>query len=186
MEISLDQNGNPILNQFSEEGFVDCVFRISSIEESESHYFLKLKASFNDQVVGFNIRLYKHIENGFDAAMNAHKDRFYSKGLEFLSSGSESDLLITVLASLYGLELEQLEMVKEENFTVFALMQESVNFNSEVVRLKLFGKDQEHNDGSEYYESFFNLDLPMGFVFWNEKDQEYRVPLIAGLSKSKA
>jgi len=77
-------------------------------------------------------------------------------------------------------------MVNEESFTVFALMQESVNFNSEVARLKLFGKDQEHNEGSEYYESFFNIDLPMGFVFWNEKGQEYRNPLIGGLSKSKA
>ena len=186
MEISLDQNGNPILNQFSEEGFVDCVFRISSIEQSESHYFLNLKASFNGQTVGINVKLYKQIENGFDAEMNAYKDRFYSKGVTFSSSGNESDLLITALAGLYGLELGQLKMVNEESFTVFALMQESVNFNSEVARLKLFGKDQEHNEGSEYYESFFNIDLPMGFVFWNEKGQEYRNPLIGGLSKSKA
>ena len=186
MEISLDHNGNPILNQFSEEGFVDCVFRISSIEESESHYFLNLKASFNSQTVGLNVKLYKNIENGFDTEMNAHKDRFCSKGVIFSSSGNESDLLITTLAGLYGLEFEQLEMVKEESYTVFALMQESFNFNSEVACLKLFGRDQENHAGSEYYESFFNIDLPMGFVFWNEKDREYRIPLINGLSKSKA
>ncbi len=186
MEISLDQNGNPILNQFSEEGFVDCVFKIFSIEESESHYFFNLKASFNAQTVGFNVKLYKYIENGFDAEMNGNKDRFYSKGVTFYSSGEESDLLITTLAGLYGLELGQIEMAKEESFTVFALMQESVNFNSEVARLKLFGRDQENNESSEYYESFFNIDLPMGFVFWNEKDQAYRNPLVSGLSKSRA
>jgi hypothetical protein len=186
MEISLDQNGNPILNQFSEEGFVDCVFKISSIEESESHYFFNLKASFNAQIVGFNVKLYKYIENGFDAEMNGYKDRFYSKGVTFYSSGEESDLLITEIADLYGLELGQLEMVKEESFTVFALMQKRVDFNSEAARLKLFGRDQDHNESSEHYQFFFNIDLPMGLVFWNEKDQAYRNPLVSALSKSKA
>lgn len=105
MEISLDQNGNPILNQFSEEGFVDCVFKIFLVEETESHYLLNLKASFNSQVVGFKAKLFKGIENGFDAEMNAHKDRFYTKGIIFYSSGEESNLLITALSCLYGLEL---------------------------------------------------------------------------------
>jgi len=34
----------------------------------------------------------------------------------------------------------------------------------------------------EYFESFFNRDLASGFVFWNEKDPDYRTPLIRGLS----
>lgn len=29
METKIDQNRNPILNQFSEDGFVDCVFKIN-------------------------------------------------------------------------------------------------------------------------------------------------------------
>lgn len=186
MEISFDQKGNPILNQFSEEGFVDCVFKIFSIEETESHYFLYLKASFNSQVVGFKAKVFKGIENGFDTEMNAHKERFYTKGVTFYKSGEESNLLVAVLADLYGLESAPREMAEEESFTTFALMQEPVSFNSSPVRLKLFGRDQECNISSEYYESFFNVDIPMGFIFWNEKDQEYRLPLVNGLSKSKA
>ena len=50
------------------------------------------------------------------------------------------------------------------------------------VKLKIFGKDGEPFDEAAYYESFFNVDLPNRFVFWNEKDPEYRKPLLRALS----
>ena len=53
----------------------------------------------------------------------------------------------------------------------------------EPIKIKIFGKDSENDLENDYYESFFNLDLANGFVFWNEKDEEYREPLIRGLSQ---
>jgi hypothetical protein len=49
------------------------------------------------------------------------------------------------------------------------------------VRIKLFGRDTEAFSEDDYYESFFNVDFPGGFVYWNEKDPEYRAPLVAAL-----
>lgn len=54
--------------------------------------------------------------------------------------------------------------------------------DSEEIKIKIFGKDQDSDLDENYHESFFNLDLPNGFVFWNEKDLDYREPLIRGLS----
>lgn len=53
---------------------------------------------------------------------------------------------------------------------------------SEPIKIKLFGRDQDPDLDENYYESFFHLDLENGFVFWNEKDPDYREPLIRGLS----
>ena len=51
------------------------------------------------------------------------------------------------------------------------------------IRIKLFGRDSDEEvEREEYFESFFNLDLASGFVFWTEQDPDYRVPLIRGLS----
>jgi hypothetical protein len=38
----------------------------------------------------------------------------------------------------------------------------------------------------ETWNSSFNLDLPNGLVFWNEKDQDYREPLVRSLTASVA
>ncbi|HAS6505975.1 TPA: hypothetical protein GRR52_24720 [Vibrio parahaemolyticus] len=77
-------------------------------------------------------------------------------------------------------------MSAEETFTGIALHQGEIDMTSEPVKIKLFGKDQDEDLEENYFESFFNLDLKNGFVFWNEKDQEYRLPLIRGLSEPQA
>ena len=73
-------------------------------------------------------------------------------------------------------------MVSEETFTGIALHQGMIDMESEPVKIKIFGNDSDNDIEDDYYESFFNLDLKNGFVFWNEKDQEYREPLIRSLS----
>ncbi|EHU4841393.1 hypothetical protein KY951_004500 [Vibrio parahaemolyticus] len=77
-------------------------------------------------------------------------------------------------------------MSAEETFTGIALHQDEIDMASDLVKIKLFGKDQDEDLEENYYESFLNLDLKNGFVFWNEKDQEYRKPLIRGLSEPQA
>lgn len=63
-----------------------------------------------------------------------------------------------------------------------ALHQGALEMENERIKVKIFGKDGEPFDEDAYYESFFNIDLPNGFVFWNEKDPDYRVPLLRALS----
>lgn len=78
-----------------------------------------------------------------------------------------------------------LQMIAKEEFTGIVLHQGPINMASDPIKIKIFGRDQDDDLDKNYYESFFNLDLKNGLVFWNEKDQEYRDPLIRALSQQK-
>ena len=90
---------------------------------------------------------------------------------------------MTALAALYGVPAPNLRMVDAISFTGIALQQDDVDMESGPIKIKLFGRNSDEEiERDEYFESFFNLGLTSGFVFWNEKDPDYRVPLIRGLS----
>jgi hypothetical protein len=182
MELRINRNGFPILDQFSEEEFIDCVLKITDLEEREGSYIFNLRASYNETDLGFRVEVVKGIRGGFDSDMSLIQDHVYKKGVKFFRTGPESDALLRVLADLYGFGEVSLQMASEETFTGIALHQGEIDMVSEPIKIKIFGKDQDEDLEENYYESFFNLDLKNGFVFWNEKDQEYREPLIRGLS----
>jgi hypothetical protein len=129
-----------------------------------------------------DVVLVKGIQGGFNAKMNLVKKHVYRLGVRFLRSGAESDRLISAIGELYGATSSRKKMVSEETFTAIALHQGRLDMEGETVNLKIFGKDGEPFDEDAYYESYFNVDLPNGFAFWNEKDPDYREPLLRALS----
>ncbi|HVW03173.1 MAG TPA: hypothetical protein VHB77_22620 [Planctomycetaceae bacterium] len=183
MDIQVDDDGNPILDQFSEEGFVDLCFQLTDLAEDDDCYRFHLAASHKGAVVGMDCVLVKGIEGAFDDDMEFIESHVYRAGVRFLRSGAESDRLISAIQQLYGLGKQRLRMVDEEVFTAVALHQGDLDFDTDAVKLKLFGRDDEPFGEDDYYETFFNVDLGNGFVFWNEKDGEYRQPLVRALSR---
>lgn len=183
MKLRVDPEGNPILDQFSEEGFIDCVFKIKALEKTNNSYKFHMTASYDEEVLGVDVEVIQGIVGGFDPDMNLIKSNVYQNGVIFRRSGEESDRLICVLSDLYGIPSPEITMVEEERFTGIGLYNGYVDMEENPIKIKLFGRDGEPFIEEEYNESFFNLDLKNGFVFWNEKDQEYRQPLINGLSK---
>ena len=175
-------HGNPILAQFSEDGFVDCVLKVVDLVETKTHYRFRAIASYNDELVALNVAVVKDIQAGLDSEMKLNQEHVYSKGVVFSRSGAESDRLISAIAAMYGEEKTNLKMTTEESYTAIALHQRPFNMADEPVKIKLFGHDAPY-DEAQYYESFFNLDLKSRLIFWNEKGQEYRKPLVRGLSK---
>jgi len=183
-QMKTDAQGNPVLDQFSEEGFVDCVFRITDLVETPSAYEFRMLASHNGQPVGLRASVVKGIKPGFDADAKLDKAHVYRKGVVFHRSGAESDRLMAGLSALYGNPKPGARMVDEASFTAIALHQGDLDIATDPVKIKLFGRDGPDDDPEDdYYESFFNLDLKNRLVYWNEKDQDYRKPLLKGLSK---
>lgn len=178
-----DKDGYPLLTQLSEAGFVDCSFRIVDLVETETDYRFRLVGSHEGERVGMAVSVVKGIKAGMDADVKLISDHVYRRGVVFTRTGPESDRLIRALAKSYGMRSDALQMVSSESFTAIALHQGDIRMESEPVKLKLFGRDESDNPDHDYYESFFNLDLKNGYVFWNEKDQDYRQPLLRGLSK---
>ena len=177
----LDRSGLPILDQFSEEGFVDCIFKISGLKRDEGFYYFDLFASYKGKKVGFAVKLMNSVGPGFDADMNIISNHVYRPGVSFRSLGAVSDDLITALGELYGESSGSLKMVPEESFTLIALQQSNTELDRHGVKMKLFGRDHEPFSEEDYYESFFNVDIGGGFVSWNEKDPDYRAPLLRAL-----
>jgi hypothetical protein len=133
-EIAFDDGGDPLLDQFSADGFVDCTFRIAEISSNAKDHSLLLAASHQGIRVGFRA----------------------------------------------------VRMADITPLTGIALHQDDVDMETQAIRIKLFGCDSDEEvERDEYFESFFNLDLQSGLVFWNEKDPDYRSPLIRGLSVGK-
>jgi len=182
VKIETDAHGNPILHQLSEEGFVDLLFRVTNLVDDGPHYRFHLSASYGGSPVGMNVVVVKGIRGGFDENLELVPEHIYRKGVRFLRSGDESDRLLAAIGELYGCAEPPGGMVEEETFTGIALHQGPLEMESERVKIKIFGRDSEPIDENAYYESFFNLDLPNGYVFWNEKDVDYRGPLLRGLT----
>lgn len=184
MTVRLAEDGNPILDQFSEEGFVDCTFRIVKQVSGESTYRLHVSASHQGATVGFEVVVVKGIRGGLTDELELIPDHVYYDGVTFFRSGPESDRLMKVMAELYELDVEAGRMIESFSFTVIALHQDNVDMECQPIKLKLFGNDTEGLD--DYFESFLNLSLSDGFVFWDEKDPDYRAPLIKSLSTAPA
>jgi hypothetical protein len=177
-----DHAGNPILEQYSEEGFIDCVLKITDLSKSKDFFSFHLSASSDGQALGFDVAVRTDIRHGLDADVKIIREHVSYHGVQFFRSGPASDALIQRLAKLYGLSLPNLTMVSKETYTAIALHKHPFDLHTDPVRLKIFGKDGEPVDEESYNESFFNLDLSQGLVFWNEKDPDYRNALIRGLS----
>ena len=182
-QLRVAENGDPILDQFGEEGFVDCTLRISNLVSSVHEHRFHLAASFHSETVGLDVVILRGIRGALNPEMTELiPNHVYYDGVKFIRSGSESDRLIMVLAELYGLPREQRQMVDRFSFTAIALHQDDVDMEVEPISIKLFGNDGEDMSEEVYFESFFKLDLPSKLVYWNEKDPEYREALISALS----
>lgn len=184
--MQLDAKGLPILDQFSEEGFVDLVFRITNFKDDGPRYSFHLTASHNGNVVGFKVEMLKGIQGGFqadeDAELQLVHEHVYHEGVVFSRSGVESDALISVIGALYELTSSRLRMVDSQTFTAIALHEGELDFGTEIINIKLFANDKEECSEEDYFEYFFNVDFANGLAYWNEKDQDYREPLLKGFT----
>ncbi len=182
MELQVNAEGLPVLDQFSEDGFVDCVLKIRNLTRETGHIRFHMAATFNGEEVGVDVCVVTGIKAGFNEEMELNRDHVYKDGVQFMRSGPESDRLLAAISGLYGFDPAGRVMVEKESFTAIALHQDEIDMETHPVKIKIFGKDREIDDEDDYYESFFNLDLPNELVFWNEKDEDYREPLVRSLS----
>ena len=179
-----DGQGRPLLDQLSEEGFVDCTFRIANLRKTATTISFHMEASYADEAVGVDVSILRGIKAGLcevDDEITINEAHIYRSGVSFSRSGAESDRLMAALAFLYGFDLKAPKMVAEENFTALAMSIEEVDIESQPAKIKIFGKDAATDDEDDYFESFFNIDIPNKLIFWNEKDPDYREPLLRAL-----
>ena len=57
--LKVGENGDPILDQYGDKGFIDCALRILDLVSSEREHSFHLAASFDSETVGFDVRCCK-------------------------------------------------------------------------------------------------------------------------------
>jgi hypothetical protein len=182
--VALDGNGNPLLDQFTSGGFVDCVFRIAEVKSSPRRHSLRLVASHRGTVVGFRAVVRRGIRGVFTGGLNLIPAHIYRPAVEFVRTGIESDLMIAALREFYGMPEEPVRMADITPFTGIALHLDEAELETRAIKIKLLARDCDGEVNlSEYFEFFFTLDLPSRLVLWSEKDTYYRAPLVQGISR---
>ncbi len=179
------ENDLPVLNQFAADDFVDLVLKIQNLKSDDNFYYFDMRASFEGKIIGASARIIKNISPGIqiiDDNPSIVSNNVYDKGLVISSIGEESDDLVFAIAKSYNIKLKSYKMIQSESYTVLHTNINKVDIAKEKIKLKIFGRDNNtlYSD-EDYYESFFNVDIVNGFVFWNEKDPHYRLPLLRAL-----
>lgn len=102
----------------------------------------------------------------------------YSGIVTYRSVGVESDSFIRVLDEIYDVKLNPKKMRKETVFAALTLAGNPQDLNKGEVKMKLF---YESNDQDKYAELYTNIDLSSRTLHLNEKDPDYRAPVIRAL-----
>jgi hypothetical protein len=162
-----------------EDGFVDLTFQnieSKSTNNGNNEYFAK--GILNDSKVGFSIEFLPEWKpqdvEGIDEA-------FYWGEANFKTTGSDTKNFLSVLATLYGAELKEFEIPNSVYAQVVGLACNPKEIAHKPCKMKFFFNP----DGDEelYSEVFINIDLEAKTLEFNEKDNDYRAPLLRSLLK---
>jgi len=158
-------------NLKSTEGFIDLPLSIIESKELDEYFEYNASATVNNNAIGIILRLKKDIPAGF--VNNEPKNIFLDEGIQIISKGKESDDLLKFLSNKYGLQNDNLLLKESQIFTCANLNQEKVNHKKGISRFKIFLEE-----GEDYSELFVNFNFSKNIISLNEKDEEYREPLI--------
>lgn len=163
-------------NLKSTEAFIDVPLSIVETKELDDYFEYNTSATVNKDTVGIIIRLKKDIPAGF---INGEpKNMFLNEGIQFISKGKESDNLLKFLSDKYELQNSNLALKDSQIFTCANLNQEKPNYKNGESRFKIFLEGEE-----DYSELFVNFNFAEKIISLNEKDEEYREPLIKLMKK---
>jgi hypothetical protein len=176
MPLEIGRTGLPVLDQFSEEGFVDCVFFVGHSGVRGERLLFELRAECDGDIVGLDVDMVAAPGPGFDAEMQVFAHHVYADGFTVHPAGPASDRFMAALARRFGLAGGAPRTMGTASFTAMVLQQQVVSPERGAERLKL-----ECGTGDDHYEGQFTLDIPHGRAFWKEKDTDQRRALLRAL-----
>jgi len=147
----------PVLNKFSEEGFADFCFRVTELVNQNNSLSILGKATYKNAPLALKVEIQLPLISAISPEGNLIQDNILYKAISFHRHDNDCDNLVHAVSELYELGNTTIKLFKVLN-----------------------GQDADDN----YHESYLNLDLPNNCFYWDEKDPEYRVPILKALSNS--
>lgn len=144
--------------------FVDLTFQIISSESKGDIQNFIIKGKYKESTVGLKVSVNTTKEKGF-----------IMDGVHVSSVGEESNNFIKALSELYDEDNINVQMKDEVIFTNYVLEKTRTSR-----KYKLFFDNGKEN---EYAEIYLNINLNDNLIEINEKDLEYRKPILKAFSK---
>lgn len=171
--------GYPEVIVGEEDGFVDLAFTIHSVNKLDSGSLeITAQGNLQGEKVGFSIEL---LPTWNPQTVEGIDEAFYWGEAFFKSTGSESAAFIKSLARLYGATLSDFSVPDKVYAQVVGLACNPEHILNAPCKMKFFFNP----DGEEelYSEVFINIDLDAKQLEFNEKDNDYRAPLLRSLEQ---
>lgn len=162
-----------------EDGFIDISLSIAKFEKLENGTMrFLIKSSLDNQKISFVVDLLpkwdvRPIENT--------NQNFYWGHASLTSVGSQSDAFIRQVAKLYGIDGKPTKFKKDVPAQVVGLANNPAEIESTPTKMKFFFSSDAGDD--LYSEVFINIDLKNRILEFNEKDPEYRAPLLRSIAE---
>ena len=100
------------------------------------------------------------------------KTAFYGSGVLVRSRGDVTRHLAEVFSEVYILPIGIAKPLQQLDLTSFALDGDPMFMETEHLNFKVFHDDEDKL--GLYFEMFLHIDIPSGYVRFDEKDEEYR------------
>jgi hypothetical protein len=168
----------PEITSAAEEGWHDFTFAIRKDEKlPDGSRVLEARGLYRGREVGVLVVLGASWP---EAKLNQKVPWTAYRGvITYRSLGPASDSLLHIMDDRYGTALHPKAMRAETKFTGISLAGKPAALEAEPVKIKVF---YESDDEQRYAELFTNIDLQHRVLQINEKDPDYRKPLVRALS----
>jgi hypothetical protein len=103
-----------------------------------------------------------------------------ANGVVLQLRGKPGENFVRMLASAYRIPIVSISLPDTVPLTAVALEGDPQHIASVALKIKVFHRDDDP-DGPYYFELYIDPDLPNGVVALNEKDMDYRKPILRSL-----
>ena len=163
----------------TENGFVDLSLTVDNYKlNSDKSQEIVAKGALDKRILAFKIIFSSEWDKQKIEDVDGY---FYWGKAHFISLGEETDSFLEILTSLYNVDSENYNVPKEIYTQVVGLNCNPEKMDSESNKMKFFFNP----DGDEelYSEVFINIDINSKTLEFNEKDNDYRLPLVNSLTQ---
>jgi hypothetical protein len=148
---------------------------LSAQTTKEGRTVIVVQGEHRGRTVGVEISVRGQMKPGI-VGDDIDKTAFYGSGVLVRSIGERTKHLADVFSEVYILPVGVGEPLERLDLTSIALDGDPALIETEHLNFKVFHDDEDKL--GLYFEMFLHIDIPVGYVRFDEKDEEYRANVL--------
>ena len=148
---------------------------LSAQTTKEGRTVIVVQGEHRGRTVGVEISVRGKMKPGI-VGDDIDKTAFYGSGVVVRSTGDRTNHLTDVFSEMYILPIGVAEPLQHLDLTSIALDGDPMLIETEHLNFKVFHDDEDKL--GLYFEMFLHIDIPGGYVRFDEKDEKYRANVL--------